>query len=80
MERIKFHDRIQWIKKGEKGRICTKCQNEDWAMYLTDAGLICFDCRYPDEETEVERNERLDKEIDKEIDKEWKQHLKTKKE
>jgi len=53
-------------KKKKKGRICNKCQKEDFCMYLTEFGFICFDCRYPDEETEKERNKRIDKEIDEE--------------
>jgi len=46
-----------------KPQICKKCKKEDFCMYLTDEGLICFECRYPDAETEEERNKRIDKEI-----------------
>ena len=49
-----------------KSQICKKCKKEDFCMYLTNEGLICFECRYPDAETEEERNKRFDKEIDEE--------------
>lgn len=50
---------------------CKECGKKTYTLWLTDIGGICFDCMYPNAETEEERNKRMDKEIEEE----WK-HLK----